>query len=81
MLKNFDIAVAHAPSRIVYQIKKLPESFPEMNTGVILFKSSHCVNLFFQEWLNIYNRDMKKETTPPTINLLLEKLCIIASLE
>jgi len=64
MLKDFDIAVAHAPNRIAYQVANVPESFPEMNTGVILFKHSQSVNIFFHEWLNIYNRDMiNKEIT------------------
>lgn len=58
LLDRFDIAVAHAPRRM---IKKYPvydsevsESFPEPNTGVILFKKSPKVEQFFSEWYNLY---------------------------
>ena len=62
MLKYFDIAVSNAPNIIVFQVVNLPNSLPETNIGVILFKHSQSANIFFQEWLNIYNKDMNKQT-------------------
>ncbi|MDE5093485.1 MAG: hypothetical protein O4804_04330 [Trichodesmium sp. St11_bin5] len=62
MLKYFDIAVSNAPNIIVCQVVNVPNSLPETNIGVILFKHSQSANIFFQEWLNIYNKDMNKET-------------------
>ena len=45
LLDKFDLAAVHATFREnIYQVKGVPESFPEMNTGVILYKkiSSSC---------------------------------------
>ena len=49
MLKYFDIAVSNAPNIIVCQVVNVPNSLPETNIGVILFKHSQSANIFFQE--------------------------------
>lgn len=63
LLDKFDIAVAHAPGRIAsgsnYNIKGIPDSFPEMNAGVILFKKSNKLKKFFNIWLNLYLEDIR----------------------
>lgn len=69
LLERFDIAVAHEPWRregINYEAigDEIPPSFPEMNTGVILFKKSPKVSLLFREWLKIYQASMSKKVKP-----------------
>lgn len=75
MLDMFDMAVAHAPFRIApthingqewipYQFTKIPESFPEMNTGVILYKKSYKLEQFFQKWLNLCEEKVKNYGKP-----------------
>jgi hypothetical protein len=75
LLDLFDMAVAHAPFRIApthingkewipYQFTKIPESFPEMNTGVILYKKSYKVEQFFQNWLNLCEEKVKNHGKP-----------------
>ena len=61
LMEEFDIAMAHAPLRASYQVRGVPDSFPEFNTGVILFKKSPQIMRFFSEWLNLYERDLKTE--------------------
>jgi hypothetical protein len=61
LMETFDIAVAHAPYRAVYQVAGVPDGFPEFNTGVILFKKSPKIMTTFSEWRNLYERDSKKE--------------------
>jgi hypothetical protein len=61
VLEMFDIAVAHAPYRAVYQVAGVPDSFPEFNAGVVLFKKSPKIMTMFSEWRNLYERDSKKE--------------------
>ena len=61
LMETFDIAVAHAPYRAVYQVAGVPDSFPEFNAGVILFKKSPKIRTMFSEWRNLYERDSKKE--------------------
>jgi hypothetical protein len=65
LLLKFDIATAHAPTRTVYELENVPESFPEMNTGVILFNDSPHVKMFFDLWLTLYHKSMKKHPEPP----------------
>lgn len=64
LLKNFDIATAHAPVRITYQIDETPNSFPEMNTGVILFKKSPQINKLFDNWLTLFKEQMEQVVKP-----------------
>ena len=81
MLKYFDIAVSNAPNIIVCQVVNVPNSLPETNIGVILFKHSQSANIFFQEWLNIYNKDMNKQTNFSlwdTYNPLLQVKSVLA---
>lgn len=75
LLDKFDMAVAHAPFRIApthingrewipYQFTEIPESFPEMNTGVILYKKNYKVQHFFQKWLNLCEQKVKNHGKP-----------------
>lgn len=75
LLDMFDMAVAHAPVRIApthlngrewipYQFTEIPKSFPEMNTGVILYKKNYKVEHFFQNWLNLCEQKVKNHGKP-----------------
>jgi hypothetical protein len=60
LLDRFDLAVPHAPYRLAHMglAKPLPdflsdgvpESFPGMNTGMILYRRSRRVKRFFADW-------------------------------
>jgi hypothetical protein len=50
LLDRFDLACAHAPWRQSREIPECPESFPELNTGVILYRRSPKINRFFRTW-------------------------------
>lgn len=65
LLDRFELAAAHEPIRESFVIKEIPESFPEMNTGVVLFKKSPQVEKFFSDWLKFYQRDLNLPTKPP----------------
>lgn len=61
LLQSFDFAAAHAPSRLYYEHgpypSDLPESFPEMNTGVLLYQSdAPNVQGFLKQWLDCYRK-------------------------
>src|SRR5262249_37484843 len=43
VLDNFDVAAAHAPNRVVLPLDDIPDSFPELNTGVISLRRSEPV--------------------------------------
>ncbi len=70
LLDRFDLAAGHASNRISYgsdrleDISGIPEAFPEMNTGVILFRRSHAVRRFFERWLDCYKTYVGKDGTP-----------------
>jgi hypothetical protein len=57
LLDRFDIAATHAPYRVVYRVDGLPDCFPELNTGVMLFRRSDETQRFFERWLEIYRED------------------------
>lgn len=63
LLESFDIAIAHASNRISrgarYLIQDVPESFVELNTGVILFKKSRSVENLFVCWREFYLSDIE----------------------
>lgn len=66
LLAKFDLAAVHATFREdIYQVKDVPKSFTEMNTGVILYKKSPQVAQVFRNWLNIYQEQLKQPQKPP----------------
>ncbi len=56
LLDRFDIALAHAPNRVVLPLDDVPEAFPELNTGVIAFRRSRRVKRLLRRWLREYER-------------------------
>ena len=73
LLEKFDVAIAHAPYRRSpknyvtcdeFVIDEIPMSFPEMNTGVILFKKHARVEQFFDRWLIEYQQQLSQSSPP-----------------
>lgn len=60
LLERFDLAAVHAPYRAQYQVSQVPDCFPELNTGVLLFRKSDKTDVFFERWLQIYREDALK---------------------
>ncbi|MEG3639880.1 hypothetical protein [Magnetococcus sp. PR-3] len=71
LLKRVDMAAAHAPGRLSHLfdindrnnrfavlLPDVPSSFPEFNTGVILYRNNAAMKQLFQNWLNIYQEQM-----------------------
>lgn len=54
LLDKFEMGVAHAPLNIRGFVNGVPESFQQLNTGVILYKKSPQVEKFFAKWLELY---------------------------
>ncbi len=63
LLDIFDIAGSHSPGRIssssCYQIQEVPESFAQLNAGVILFRKTFQVDDFLKNWLTLYKKDIE----------------------
>jgi hypothetical protein len=56
LLDRFDIGLTHAPlKRVATQIDHIPNSFPEFNGGVILFRDSPDVKKAMQRWHDDYH--------------------------
>ena len=64
LLNQFDLACAHAPVRTTYNIPVCSSEFPELNTGVILYKRSDIVIELFQSWLKIYQEQLQSDRHP-----------------
>jgi hypothetical protein len=56
ILDAFDVAAAHAPNRVVLVLDDVPDSFPELNTGVIALRRSETVQRLLHTWLDEYDR-------------------------
>jgi hypothetical protein len=56
LLDEFDIALAHSPTRALYEVEGVPDSFPEFNAGVILYRRSAEVKAALRDWANQFAR-------------------------
>jgi len=60
LMDAFDLAAAHAPTRAIYEVEGVPDSFPEFNTGVILFRRSPEVQGALSSWAELFSRDLER---------------------
>jgi hypothetical protein len=60
LLEVFDLAAAHAPTRAIYEVEGVPDSFPEFNTGVILFRRSPDMQAVLSGWADLYSRHLER---------------------
>jgi hypothetical protein len=51
-----DVAAAHDPNRASLPLDDVPDSFPELNTGVIAFRRTEQVERLLHAWLDEYDR-------------------------
>jgi len=58
LLDRFDLAAAFEPARFLYGIEGVPDSFPELNTGVVLFNSKSQVFEAIDEWHQLYKHEI-----------------------
>jgi hypothetical protein len=64
LLDRFDVALAHAPNRLTLALDDVPVSFPEFNTGVIVYRRTDPVFALLSDWLREY--DALSELDPPS---------------
>lgn len=61
LLDRFEIVAAHASNRestrSTYLISGVPAAFPEMNTGVLLYRSSQRITALFADWYQLFELD------------------------
>lgn len=69
ILSRVDLAAAHAPVRPVVTINDVPETFPELNGGVICFSSSDKVNSFFERWAENLQKQIDQGRPNGTVTL------------
>lgn len=58
LLEPFDLAAAHAPMRAMHEVDGVPDSFPELNCGVILFRRCAAVEALFSKWADAFARNL-----------------------
>lgn len=56
LLNRFHMGLAHAPNRVTFRLKDIPDSYPEFNTGVIALRRSRVVRRVLHTWLAEYDR-------------------------
>ena len=56
ILDAFDIAAAHDPNRASIPLDDVPDSFSELNTGVIAYHRNDRVERLLHAWLDEYDR-------------------------
>lgn len=83
MLERFDFVGAHAPGRITMQpIRQMPESFPEFNIGVLLFRNVKKIHRLFRLCCDVYgkNSDYYKENDQVVLREVLWHDCKLMQL-
>ena len=55
ILDAFDIAAAHDPNRAALPLDDVPDSFAELNTGVIAYRRNDRVERLLHAWLDEYD--------------------------
>lgn len=61
LLEKFDIAAVHSCCRTQYRVSGVPDSFPEFNTGVLVFRKSEQMDSLFDRWEQIYAEDQNRD--------------------
>ncbi|WLE95551.1 MAG: hypothetical protein QTN59_12775 [Candidatus Electrothrix communis] len=64
VLDQYDIAAAHPPYRVQYQLPDIPECFPEPNTGVIAFKKTSEALEVLHDWPIEYKKQLASASKP-----------------
>jgi hypothetical protein len=58
LLDQFDIALAHDHLvREVYAVAGIPQAFPELNTGVLLFRNSQAMRTLLDDWVGTFRKE------------------------
>lgn len=64
LLDRFEIVARQDGVRRFYKLENVPDSFPELNTGVLAFRKNERVKDFFNLWehyFNLYEPEMGRE--------------------
>ena len=62
--ERFEFAAAHAPVRIIHPLPDLPDSFPEVNAGLLVYRRTDAVARLFEAWTQHYAAQLRS-TDPP----------------
>lgn len=63
LLKQFDIGAAHNHNREAYDPPGVPDSFPEYNTGVMIYRNNEGFRGFTGEWKENYTELVTEDNT------------------
>ena len=72
LLSEFDISIAQEPMGKTRDIDDIPDSFPEFNSGVMVFRNNPKVMELFEKWNSIY-QDRKERMDQPALREALFK--------
>ena len=56
LLNSYDLGIAHDPSYNTHLLSSVPESFPEYNTGVLLYDNNSEVDELMKAWNDYYDQ-------------------------
>lgn len=56
LLDRFDLAACHSPGYRGLGDTEVPDAFYELNTGLLLWRSTPAMSAFLEDWLQTYNR-------------------------
>ena len=73
LLERFDCAATHEEYVNTdwfncYQRSDIPSSFPEFNTGILLYKRSHKMDMVLKEWESLYSQFLGEKKPGRQIN-------------
>lgn len=76
VLDRVDLVAAHAPMRVTWPQPEIPDSFPEINSGVLAWRKSGQTDRLFAEWERLYREHVastgQKDDQPALRRALFE---------
>lgn len=80
LLDRFDIGLAYSQSREAWPVEGVPESFPEYNSGVVVYRNDDTVARFLDRWRRIYEAGDGDRNQPSLRKALYQSDLRIATL-
>ncbi|MCA9312449.1 MAG: hypothetical protein KDA21_14645 [Phycisphaerales bacterium] len=56
--ERFEFGAAHAPVRVIHALPDLPDSFPEVNAGLLVYRNTEAVQRLFKAWSRVYGEQL-----------------------
>jgi len=65
LLSHFDFAAAHGSFRSCYPLDNVPDSYPEFQAGILLYRKSEEIDNLWRTWKTLFEDHLGRNPPPP----------------